>query len=341
VTHDCLERPLSGWEVRYAITVLIPVLLMSAPPGKRRRKCLFVLPKGPMSPYLVQRAIALYATYMSITVLVEDEDLALRVLDEEEATSHACPVKIVHESIEQHAKHTTQEYDTCLVLDYTPTPKTTGLVPYVVKVCAPNAHVGHISRAYRDSDANDKELVALWQTTVRGAEDVLSLQLGQVIGSLIQTYVSLLRRPTVQISVAAGNNVNNAVGVVLGLSRDTNTRLRPYESYSSPMNTAAIVGTEREAAENVNVVREHRSRSLVFTFWPDDCDEWIDRNTKVTSPSAHKFRTHLSIMKEPLNEGTGVQQLLRGIVRAGSEAEASRTRSDGSTDVCPGSGERK
>jgi hypothetical protein len=338
--HDCLERPLSGWEVRYALTILAPALLMTIP-RNRRRKCLFVLPKGPMSPYLMRRMVALYAGYMSLVLLIEDEDLALRILDEEEAGGSPRHVEVVRESLEQHAKHTSQEYDTCLIFDYTAVPKTVSLVPQVVKVCKHNAYVGHISRIYRSSDADDKELSALWKTTVRGSEDVLSIQLGHVIGSLIQTYVNSLRRPLVLASVAAGNSVNNAVGVVLGLSRDTNTRLRPYESYGSPVATTAIVGTEREAAENISVVREHRSRGLVLSFWPDDVDAWISRNVPVASPSTHKFRTFPLISKEASYESARVQQLLGGAVRTGPEAQAAGPRRERGENVCPRPGERE
>lgn len=341
-THDCLDRPLSGWEVRSVLGVVLPLLILATPRNKKRG--LVVLPKGDMSPYLMMKVAHTFSACMPLTVLVEDEALALRTLDEEEESpvERKYPVEFVCESLAQHAKHTTGEYDACLLLDYTAKPDTTKVVPYVTKICKMDARVAHVSRAYRNSDTNDEELATLWKETVRGAEDILNLQMGQVTGALIQTYVNLLRRPNVYGSVIAGNNVNNAVGVVLGMFRDTSRRIRAYESYYDPSVRHAVFETERSAAEHIQGVMGKMSESSRFLFLPPDYEDWIKKHTARVEavPGAHKFRTFPSISKEVLDESVGVQQLLRGAVRAGPEAQTGGSRSDGGEDVRPGSSER-
>jgi len=323
--------------------IVVPLLILAIPRHSlSKRKGLVVVPKGDMSPYITLQVAAVFAACMPSTVLIEDENLALRVLDEEDSlpVARKYPVEFVRESLAQHSRHTTGEYDACLVLDYTASPETTKVVPYVTKVCKPDGRVAHVSRVYGSSDAADQELSMLWDETVRGATDVLSLQMGQVTGSLIQTYVNLLRRPNIYGAGIAGNNVNNAVGVVLGMSRDTSRKTRAYESYYDQSVRHGVFETERSAAQHIASVRTRMSEYSRLLFLPPGYETWLKKHTEGVEASTYKLRTYPSMTKELLNESTGVQQLLRGTVRAGSEAEATGPRSDGGEDVRPGSNER-
>ena len=334
VTHDCFNRPLSGWEVRAVLNCLVPVLMVRTKSSKK--KGLVVLPKSDMSPYIMTQATNLLSSWMPLTVLVEDEDLALRILDEEEALSgrREYSMELVRGTLEQHAKYTTGEYSACLVFDYVAEPLTTRVVPYVTKVCRPDAYVAHVSRVYGNESADNEDLVRLWDAPVRGFEEVLTMQLEQVTASLIQNYITRFRRPSVYGSFIAGSNVNSAVGALFKVSRDTSTRLRPYESYYIDNPQMMIFDTERSSAEYIQAVREDKAASwMKLMFVHKDYEEWLTQHAGRTeaTPGTRMLRRYVA--REASHESAGVQQLLRGTVRARSEAETGGPRSDSDTHL--------
>ena len=335
-THDCFSRPLSGWEVRSVLSCVLPMLIVVIP--RHRKKGLIVLPKGDLSPFIVLRAAGHLADLLPITVLVEDEALALRLLDESEAEpalNRKFSIEFVYESLEQHAKHTTQEYDVCLIFDYVKKPRTVSVVPYVTKVCRTDASVAHVSRPYTDDDAGDEGLIRFWEETISGViKSILATQLKQVTESLVQTYIDLLRRPTLHGSAIAGNNVNSVVGIVVKLTRDTSRKIRPYNNYYDLDARTMTFDSERTAAARVLDVKNTRPGSLGFMFLPQDHEDWLKRHTEAVgvTPGTQKLNSFITT-KEASHESVGVQQFLGRTLQSGPQTETRGPGSDGGPDL--------